>query len=135
MGECGCGELNPIAKLPKANGIWYLLEVYPGCTYCGTSWGLGVTWIAEDSEEWEWFKDTPTLEFDRYQQWGTTILDIAVLRQQFKLEEGGEDDLGEVNFALEEFVSHGGLQRVFDETRRAVEALAAHSEPAGKEQT
>ena len=121
MCECGCGELHPIAKLPAGDGSWYLLEVYPGCQDCGTSWGLGVTLIRETDDEWEYHRSVPTAEFGPYGNWGTQILNTEILKKLFMESTGDDDDLSETNFAFSEFVSRDGLRSVFHETRKHAE--------------
>lgn len=121
MCECGCGELNPIAKIAAGDGKWLMLEVYPGCRDCGTSWQLTIQEFAED-DEWDadLVERTPTAELsETYRQWGVPILDTQILRKHFAQERGDDDEFSETNFALEEFISRGGLIDVFHETRRA----------------
>jgi hypothetical protein len=119
MCECGCGELRAMAKLRAPGGGWYAIEVYPGCRDCGTGWALGASKIAAGREEEEYLlENVEEVVFDQYGTWGRPILDTDVLLDQFAKDVGGDDDLGEANFALQEFVDHGGLQAVFFETRR-----------------
>lgn len=56
MGECGCGP-DQIVRFPApGSGRWYVLELHPGCRYCGAEWGLGVSVTSETDEEWGvWF--------------------------------------------------------------------------------
>ena len=54
MGQCGCGDFQPMFKFPAPDGAWYAFEVYPGCGYCDN--GPGVTihrMSAQESEEWD----------------------------------------------------------------------------------
>lgn len=114
MCECGCGDLQPIGKLP-AKGGWYAIEVYPGCPDCYTSWGLGVTFIARKSEDAEYLLDgVPTITFDDRGQWGMPILDTQLLREEFAKEaENGNDPDSEAMYAFDELLSRGGLRRVY----------------------
>jgi hypothetical protein len=118
MCECGCGELRPIAKI-RGDGGWHFLEVYPGCNNgCGTSWGLGATWIADvdDMLRDGWLlKDAPTIEYDQYGQWGTPILDTAKLVEAFRQEMGDVEPTDEYDHpadALHDFVERGGLRAI-----------------------
>jgi len=114
MCECGCGELHPIAKI-RGDGGWHFLEVYPGCTNgCGTSWGLGSTWIADDDDMLdEWLLNrTPTVEYSKYGQWGVPILDTGKLYELFGKEAGDEESVEE----LRDFVERGGLIRTHDKS-------------------
>lgn len=117
MGECGC-EAEKIARVAAGEGRWLVLEVHPGRTYCGTEWGLGLTEVREDSEEWDWwFKDVPVAEFSRYGTWGTLLLDTEILKKRFMEDGGYTDGLDETPFAVAEFVDRGGLREVFWRTR------------------
>jgi hypothetical protein len=119
MCECGCGELRPIAKI-RGDGGWHFLEVYPGCTNgCGTSWGLGATWLADDDDflrgdSWL-LTDTPTVEYNQYSQWAMPILDTAKLVALFRQDEGAEmedpEDYDAPADALHDFINGGGLIR------------------------
>ena len=128
MCECGCGELRPIAKI-RGDGGWHFLEIYPGCTNgCGTSWGLSATWIA-DNDDWLrgdpfLLRDTPTVEYSDYGQWGMPILDTTKLVEHFRANEGAEGLLGDDYYesaadALADYIATGGLIRVHDDSVRA----------------
>ncbi len=117
MGACGCGELQPLARLKADKNKWYLLEVYPGCTYCGTSWGVGVTLIKENRDFDEEWGSVPIIELNKnLDQWGFPILDTEILKQEFKDVLQDQDELSAPNFAMEEFVESDGLQNVFWKT-------------------
>jgi hypothetical protein len=103
------------------SGQWYVVEVYPGCTDCGTEWGLGISRTSEADDFWEdYYGHVPVADFDdRFGQWGTRILDTLILKRLYGEETGDDDDLSEVRFPFEEFIDRGGLRRAFNETRRA----------------
>ena len=40
MGACGCGDYNPSFKFKGPGNNWYVLQHYPGCSYCDTPAGV-----------------------------------------------------------------------------------------------
>ena len=41
MGVCGCGDYEPPSfKFKGPGNNWYVLQHYPGCSYCGTPAGV-----------------------------------------------------------------------------------------------
>lgn len=118
MGECGCGDPRPIARMSGPEpGLWYMLEVYPGCSGCGTDWALSVYRTREDDEllfqPW-----VPVVEFGQYDQWGVPILDTGILLSRFREEEVGEEDdeYESPSWALDDFLRRGSLRDVHFET-------------------
>lgn len=135
MCECGC-EPTRMGWLKGPSRTRYVLELHPGCTGCGTEWGLGVTVVAEGSEDWEdWYSDVPELELSSRayapKQWGVTILDTDVLRKIFREHpEVGPDE--ELHDAFDEFIRRGGLIDAFRATQR--EQLAEEPAREGEEE-
>lgn len=117
MGECGCRP-DPIAKFPAPGG-WYVVEVHPGCNYCGTEWGLGVSRVRPGSEWYDLGRipEARFFEIDGDLRWGTLILDTGALRREFARDD--PDEFSDANMALDEFVSGEGLRRVYHATRSA----------------
>ena len=107
-----------IGRVPAGPEKWYVLEIYPGCQECGTSWAVGLTLYEEGTDSWEWWgKDYPVIEFSDIGMWATEILNTEVLKRAFMHELRTEDDLDEAVFAFTEFVDRGGLKDVFFATR------------------
>lgn len=120
MCECGCGDTRGLVRFPaRGRGMWYVLEVYPGCTDCGTDWALAVVRVKEGEEFGQALLDeTPVGEFGAYENWGAKILDTRVLQRLYMEQLGSDDEFDPDPFALEEFVRQGGLIDTFRETRR-----------------
>lgn len=119
MGECGCGELSPMAKLPAPDGGWFLIEVYPGCSDCGTDWSLAVSRAMEHDEYL--VEDAPPVEFSVHGMWGRKILDTQILEGQFRDDMGGldlepDDGYDDPADALSDFITNGGLRRAMHAT-------------------
>lgn len=124
MCECGCSERLGLVRFPAMKArTWYVIEVYPGCTDCGTHWGLAVV-LADEQEEFGeiLIRETPVGEFDQYSQWAARILDTTVLRQLYKAELWQDDEDSPDAFAFDEFVNRGGLIDAFHKTRNGADA-------------
>lgn len=118
MGECGCSA-EAVGKLPLSDGTTLIIEVYPGCEYCGADWALSVAKLKNDDPELTfWHDDTPLMTFDRMSYWHRTILDADKLRESFKrYADKPDDEYDPVNYAMSEFIEHGDLRDAFPYNR------------------
>ena len=63
MGQCGCGDFSGGYKFPGADGITYVLEVYPSCSDCAAPAGVTIHKMDEDDcEDWD-VVEGPDLNF------------------------------------------------------------------------
>ncbi len=53
MGVCGCGDFQPSFKFKGPGDNWYVLQEYPGCSYCDTPAGVMIHQMnPEDAAMW-----------------------------------------------------------------------------------
>jgi hypothetical protein len=114
MGECGCSA-EAVGKMPLPDGTTLVVEVYPGCDYCGADWALSIASFKADDPELKFYHDdTPVITFDRMGYWHRQILDADKLRASFKrFAEKPDDEYDPTNYAMSEFIEHGGLRDAF----------------------
>ena len=127
MCECGCGETNGLVRVPGPEGVWHIVEVYPGCRDCGTDWALGLVEAREDDEWWGFYEHVPVVEYNDLRMWGRPILKLAVVQRLFQ-EEYGSAAMGDgadaypdsytPEDAMSDFLSGGGLRTAHHESLR-----------------
>lgn len=114
MGECGCGNFNADLQLPGPDGLTYIIQVYPSCTYCDTPIGLIIhrmtseqvrSWDAEQLPEPNWDDDNSTVVTILHP---TVVLDV--LR---KLAGSGKSDEYEIDGFLQDHVGEAVREAVF----------------------
>lgn len=114
MGECGCSA-EAVGKMPLPDGTTLVVEIYPGCEYCGADWALSLAHFKNDDPELKWWHDdTPVIAFDQMGYWHRTILDADRLRASFKkYADKPDDEFDPVNYAMTEFIERGDLRDAF----------------------
>ena len=113
MGECGCSA-EAVGKIPLSDGTTLIVEVYPGCEYCGADWALSLLSLKNDNPDMEWHEETPVITFDSIGYWHRPILDAEKLRASFaQYADKPDDEYDPVNYAMDEFLDRGGLRDAF----------------------
>lgn len=114
MGECGCSA-EAVGKLPLDEKTTLIVEVYPGCEYCGADWALSLLRVANDDQSMKWdFADTPVITFDEMGYWHRQILDAERLRKSFaQYADKPDDEYDPANYAMGEFIERGDLRDAF----------------------
>ena len=87
MGACGCGDYQPMFRVPGPDGIMYALEVYAGCEYCSTGPGVMIHRHGETGRR-DWDVDQlPELPFHDLGapegQFAMPILSWEAIRKRF----------------------------------------------------
>jgi len=114
MGECGCTAV-AVGKLALPDGATLIVEVYPGCEYCGADWALSIARFEKDDPDLKfWHNDTPLITFDQMGYWHRQILDADKLRKSFaQYADAPDDEFDPVNYAMGEFLERGDLRDAF----------------------
>ena len=134
MGECGCSA-EAVGKLPLADGTTLVVEVYPGCEYCGADWALSLASYKTDDPDLKfWHDDTPLITFDKMGYWHRMILDADKLRKSFaRYADKPDDEFDPTNYAMSEFIERGDLRDAFPFNDPSPVAAARRSNDEGED--
>lgn len=136
MGQCGCGDFQPVAKMP-ANGGLYALEVYEGCDDCRTGAAIRLTYFpTKDVLEDNWrLREVPSIQWDTNETW-VPILDRKTLQEAATaISEDAKDHLEEDDYDSPlDWFRDFGWSIVREAVRRTQEAAEPATPEADDEQ-
>jgi len=106
MGECGCGEINNIARIVKIRDLILVIETYFGCDYCNNGVTISLWLFTEKEAKSYWFETEEVFEPDEY---GSADLHIPILGHEDLIAMLPEMESQEHYVSLEEWLSDHGI--------------------------